>query len=158
MLIRAIIAEVDTVIRQFQAQDQQACKILVLEGMAEHFGELQHSLNNDLNDITTAYSAPGHLFFVVEAGDEIIGTGAIVREARDSGRIVRLSVQKDYRRLGIAKTIVSHLISEAGRLKMACLNVETNLDWVAATSLYESLDFPIVGRDEESIHFQFKFP
>jgi len=151
-------ADVDFVIRQFQARDQLACNRLVLEGFAEHFGELQHTLNSDLNDIFATYTAAGHSFFVAEVGEEIIGTGAIVKESRDVGRIVRLSVQKDYRRFGIAREIVSQLLSEAGRLKLTCVNVETNLDWFAAINLYESLDFSIVGRDEESIHFQLKLP
>jgi ribosomal protein S18 acetylase RimI-like enzyme len=151
-------ADVDFVIRQFQAQDQPACKRLVQEGLSEHFGELRRSLNNDLNDIATTYTAAGHLFFIAEAGQAIIGTGAIVQESREAGRIVRLSVQKDYRRFGIARAILSQLISEAGRLRLTYINVETNLDWFAAINLYESLDFRIVGRDEESIHFQLKLP
>jgi ribosomal protein S18 acetylase RimI-like enzyme len=150
--------DVNFIIRQFQARDQPACKRLVLEGLTEHFGELQHSLNNDLNDIATTYTADGHLFFVAEAGEEIVGTGAIVKESCEAGRIVRLSVQQDYRRFGIARAIVSQLLSEAGRLKLTYINVETNLDWFAAINLYESFDFRIIGRDEESIHFQLKLP
>lgn len=153
-----MIGSADYVIRLFRAQDQKACKRLILDGLAEHFGEVRHSLNNDLNDIAAAYTAAGHMFFVADADEEIIGTGAIVKESREAGRIVRLSVQKDYRRLGIARAIVSHLLSEASRLKLTCVNVETNLDWVAAINLYESLDFRIVGRDEKSIHFQLKLP
>ncbi len=152
-----MIGNAGYVIRLFRKQDQKACKQLILDGLAEHFGEVRYSLNSDLNDIAAAYTAADHMFFVAEADKEIIGTGAIVKDSCDAGRIVRLSVQKDYRRLGIARAIVSRLLSEANSLNLAYINVETNLDWAAAINLYENLDFRMVGRDEESIHFQFKF-
>lgn len=141
------------VIRQFRAQDQQAAKRLILAGLTEHFGELQDSLNSDVNNIARAYTVAGHLFYIAEANGEIVGTGAMVRESRDTGRIVRLSVQENYRRLGIARAIVTKLLFQAGRLKLTRVNVETNHDWDAAISLYESLGFLVVSKDEESIHF-----
>ncbi|MCP4415536.1 MAG: hypothetical protein GY805_02870, partial [Chloroflexi bacterium] len=43
------------VIRPFHPQDQSATKQLILAGLVEHWGELDPSLNPDLNDIARSY-------------------------------------------------------------------------------------------------------
>jgi hypothetical protein len=62
----------------FKAEDQAEAKNLILAGMGEHFGEIDHSLNPDLNDIAASYA--GAIFLVAWCENRIVGTGALVRD------------------------------------------------------------------------------
>lgn len=151
-----MIAGLDFVIRPFRAEDQRASKRLILDGLAGHFGDLHPSLNSDLDDILTHYIAAGHMFIVAELDEKIIGTGALVRELIDQCRLVRISTLEEFRRRGIARALVSYLISEAEKSNFCTINVETNLDWTAAIELYKKSGFQIIGSDETSYHFQLR--
>ena len=52
----------DITILPFQPEHQSEVKRLVLEGLAEHWGALDLTLNSDLNDISAAYD---HSVFLV---------------------------------------------------------------------------------------------
>lgn len=143
-------------IRPFTPRDQHAARRLVLDGLGEHFGSIDETRNPDLDDIWTHYIAQGDLFVVVEAGVALIGTGAMRAEAGhlgdQRGRIVRVSVAPVYRRYGIGRTIVAHLVQVACQRGLSRLLVETNHDWVAAIGLYQRCGFQPYDRDEESVH------
>ena len=47
----------DLSIQQFTPADQPAAKALILQGLEEHWGALDLSLNPDLNDIAASYAA-----------------------------------------------------------------------------------------------------
>jgi hypothetical protein len=50
------------VIRPFHPNDQNAAQQLILDGLREHWGELDPTLNGDLDDIMGSYVARGTLF------------------------------------------------------------------------------------------------
>jgi predicted GNAT family acetyltransferase len=139
-------------IRNFQAQDQEIVKTLILQGLGEHFGRINPDLNPDLNDINTAYVQAGHSFIVAEIGGQIVGTAALVIESPQVGRIVRVTVSPEQRRAGIGRLLVEHLVKTAVEQAMNKILVETNLDWYDAIRLYERCGFVAYGRDEESVH------
>ena len=140
------------ILRSFTTPDQEAVQQLILNGLAEHFLYLDPSLNPDLDDITATYLSIGDLFLVAELDKKIIATGALVRESPETGRIVRVSVASDNRRMGIGQLIVHQLLENARRLELKRILVETNRDWHEALVFYKNLGFCEYDRDMVSVH------
>lgn len=146
-------------IRPFHPADQVAARRLILGGLGEHFGFIDASFNPDLDDIWRHYVLAGATFAVAEVDGELVGTGALVAEAtggQAAGRMVRVSVSAEYRRLGIGRRLVNYLVEAARRRGYRQLVVETNHDWHDAIRLYRACDFIEYGRDEESVHLRRK--
>jgi ribosomal protein S18 acetylase RimI-like enzyme len=142
-------------IRNFQPDDQNEVRSLILEGLGEHFGRIDPTLNPDLDNIEASYIQAGHLFVVVESAGQIIGTGALVSEEAETGRIVRVSVAPAYRQAGLGQQLVEYLLQAARQRGFSRVLVETNLDWYAAIRLYRRCGFREYARDEESVHLSF---
>ncbi|HEX6383288.1 MAG TPA: GNAT family N-acetyltransferase [Anaerolineae bacterium] len=146
-------------IRPFHPDDQAAARRLILGGLGEHFGFIDASLNPDLDDIWQNYVLAGATFAVAEVDGERVGTGALVAEAAGdlaTGRMVRVSVSAEYRRLGIGRRLVNYLVEAARRRGYRQLLVETNHDWHDAIRLYQACGFTEYGRDEESVYLRRK--
>jgi ribosomal protein S18 acetylase RimI-like enzyme len=138
-------------IRPFRPADQAAARRLILQGLGEHFGVVDEALNPDIDDIATCYIQQGHLFLVALADDEIVGTGALIFA---TGQLVRVSVSRDCRRLGLGRALVLRLIA-AGRARgLARLWMETNDDWDAAIGLYQNCGFTEYDRRDGNIYMQ----
>ncbi len=141
--------------RPFSPTDQAAAKALILAGLAEHWGTLDLSLNSDLNDIQASYVDNGGVFIVVEAeGGRLIGAGALLPEARNAARIVRVSVHKDYRRRGIGRAITAHLVAAAHQSGYAKVVVETTETWETAVRLYQDFGFIETARYNGDVHME----
>lgn len=140
-------------IRSFQPQDQTTVQQMILNGLGEHFGRIDPTLNPDLDDIYQSYIEAGHRFYVIEADDEIVGTAALITEAPGIGRIVRVTVRPDQRRTGIGQTLVEHLRQSALEIGYKHLLVETNIDWHGAIRLYQRCGFVEYDRDGVEAHF-----
>ncbi len=144
----------DLLIRAFERGDQENARSLILAGLGDHFDTLDPTFNPDLDDIWQNYIVPGNCFVVVLDGDRIIGTGALIKEAADTGRIVRMSVATEKRRQGIGRMLVGELLEEGTRKGYSRIVVETNDDWHGAIQLYQTCGFrPYDHRDGE-IHLQ----
>lgn len=140
--------------RPFSPPDQTAAKQLILAGLAEHWGELDVSLNPDLNDIQTSYIDSGGAFIVVEADGKLVGTGALLSEGEGVARIVRVSVAKDYRRGGLGREITDYLVMLARQMGCAKIVVETTDTWEPAIRLYQSYGFVEVARYDGDVHME----
>ena len=124
----------------FNAADQPAVKALILEGLAEHFGEIDPSLNPDLDDIVASYT--GAVFRVARRdGSAIAGCSALVPLDGETGQIVRMSVAADARRQGVGTQLLDALCAEARRLGLKRLVLETTLDWEGVRRFYEDYGF-----------------
>ena len=84
----------------------------MLEGLREHFGFIDQSLNPDLKDIEVSFIASGHNFFVADQNGQIVGTVGLLYES-GRARIVRMSVLKEYRKSGIASVLLATCIEAA---------------------------------------------
>jgi ribosomal protein S18 acetylase RimI-like enzyme len=142
--------------RPFSPTDQEAAKQLILDGLAEHWGTLDLSLNLDLNDIQANYIDSGGVFIVVEAEGKLIGTGALLPQGNHAARIVRVSVHPDFRRAGIGRAITAHLIESARLTGYAKLLVETTDTWEPAIRLYQDFGFVEVDRYDGDVHMEMK--
>src|SRR5579859_8160620 len=101
-------------IRPFELRDQPAARRLILEGLGQHWGFIDESLNPDVDDIATNYLHKGFPFVVAESAEQLIGTGGLFIESNGSASVsaqmVRISVHRDCRRQGIGAQIVRHLV------------------------------------------------
>jgi ribosomal protein S18 acetylase RimI-like enzyme len=145
-------------IRPFAARDQEVARLLVLRGLGEHFGYIDESLNPDVDDIAAYYVLAGHDFVVAVKGGFLVGTAALVRETSWTGRLVRMSVDSAYRRQGIGKALVGHLVELARQRDLHQVLVETNHDWPGVINFYQSQGFMEYDRDAESIYMCLRLP
>jgi len=141
-------------IRPFTPDDQATVKALILAGLGERFGSIDYSLNPDLNDIQTTYVDAGHLFFVGEAENELVGSGCLMLKGDGFGRIVRMSVSQTYRGMGFGRNLTTHLLNTARQHTLTTLLVETEHNWTSAIKLYESVGFVKTHRDGTEQHFR----
>lgn len=128
-------------IRPFEPHDQSAARRLILNGLGEHFGSIDETLNRDLDDIAGSYLVRGHLVIVATMDGALVGTGALVGEGERVGRLVRMSVRRGSRRQGIGRALVKRLVAEARQRGYVRLLVETNAGWEDAIGLYRSCGF-----------------
>jgi GNAT superfamily N-acetyltransferase len=122
----------------FNPAFQDAFRLLVLDGMAERWGEVDPSLNADIDDIEGSYDQDNVL--VALDGAVVVGTGILVLRSQEA-EIVRMAVQRNYRRRGVATRLLSELIDLASELGVNRLVVETNAKWTEARNLYEKAGF-----------------
>ncbi len=142
----------EIIIRPFNPSDQDRAKILILEGLAEHFNAIDPTLNPDLKNIKESYLPQGSLFLVAELDGDLVGTGAMITESEDTGRIVRVSVASSHRRMGIGRLITEHLINAADRFYFSRIVIETNDDWHDAIHLYQQCGFTEYDRCDGEVH------
>ena len=128
-------------IRPFAPADQTATRRLVLNGLGDHFGHIDETMNPDLDDIETHYLRPGHRFVLAERDGTIVGTGALIEESPGTGRLVRMSVDRHHRGRGIGRALVDHLVAEARARGYRRVVIETNDDWWDAIGLYRACGF-----------------
>ncbi len=137
-------------IRPFAPADQAAARTLILEGLREHWGQLDPALNPDLDSITASYITPGHIFLIAEIEHWMAGTGALKVDG-DVGQIVRVSVRPQYRRRGVGRALVVALLETARARGLARVWMETNDDWSNAIGLYRQCGFRGYDRREGCI-------
>ena len=131
-------------IRPFRVEDQKKARQLVLDGLGEHFGNINEELNPDLDDIAASYT--GGLFLVAEQAGVIVGCGALIYEGEGIARVQRMSVLRTLRRQGIAAATLDRLITEArlqGRWRVV---IETGF-WEDSVGFYTSSGFFETSRD-----------
>ncbi len=143
-------------IRQFEPKDQEEARTVVLEGLREHFGVLDPSLNSDLEDIEASFIAKGDDFYVAENDGRIVGTaGLLFGEGR--ARIVRMSVAQSRRKRRIATALLEQCIESAAQRGFREIWAYTQPEWPDAVSFYSGSGFEQVGRDEIDIHLRLLF-
>ncbi|MFN8411716.1 MAG: GNAT family N-acetyltransferase [Anaerolineales bacterium] len=139
------------ILTPFQPQHQSAAKNLILAGLEEHWGTLDLSKNPDLNDIASSY-AHG-LFLVALLDDQIIGTGAIVPTSDHNAEVVRMSVSKTMRRMGVGKLILNKLCEHARSIGCKRIILETTETWQDAIGFYQTFGFQITHYLDGDVYF-----
>ena len=64
----------------------------------------------------------------------------------DESDVMNVAVHPDFRRRGIAETLVNALVEELRAIESRCLTLEVRASNVPAISLYEKLGFAQIGR------------
>ena len=127
-------------IRPFAPADQEAARRVVLEGLGEHFGFVDQSLNPDLDDIQTSFIAAGNNFYVAVRHGDIVGTAGVLFEERRA-RIVRMSVLRNHRKAGIARALLARCIEAARFCGFSEIVAFTEPHWPDAVGFYTSSGF-----------------
>lgn len=140
-------------IKIVEMKDTEDAKNIILEGLKERFGFLDHSYNPDLNDILKNYIDNGDTFLVGFMNQTVVCTGALTKETEDIGRIQRMSVKEEFRGKGFARQMLQFLESIAKENGFKKLLLETNKEWASAIELYKSTGYSIYQTDEKSSHF-----
>ena len=141
-------------IRPFDPNDAPAMRELVLEGLGDHWGTIDYTLNPDLDDIAGVYHDAGSAILIAEREGNVVGCGILIDESPDTGRLVRMSVRKDQRGQGLGKRLVYALIEEArsrGHTRVVC---ETTDTWQDAITLYLRCGFHEVARRDGDVHVE----
>ncbi|MFG6117738.1 GNAT family N-acetyltransferase [Thalassobacillus sp. B23F22_16] len=133
---------------------EEEAKLLVLDGLLEHFGFIDHSLNPDLDAIMTHYNKEGSVFLIAIVNQELVATGAITRESGQLGRVERMSVKRNYRRQGVGRLMLQSIEWYAKAIGYTRLVLETNKDWESALSFYSSNGYKIYQNDSRRSHFE----
>ena len=144
------------VVRTFEARDQEAARNVILEGLGEHFGVIDESLNPDLDDIQASYISSGQVFLVSESEGSITGTAGLLFEIPGVARIVRMSVRSSLRRNGIATALLGALIKETQARSLSALVAHTEPHWTDATSFYKRSGFEQFAEDDVDVHLRLK--
>lgn len=141
-------------IRPFEMGDQEQARWLILEGLGEHFGYIDETLNPDLDDILHNYIALGHVFLVASIGEELAGTGALILHEKGISEMVRISTRKKHRRRGIGQSIITSLVTAARERDMRRIIVKTNISWHDAIHLYKRLGFVAYECTQEAMSLE----
>lgn len=141
-------------LRDFEPRDQPAVRQLILSGMRERWrDQYDAAANPDVDDMWSSYVAGGGEVVVWEEGETIVATGTLVPETDGGGRILRMSVDRPYRRRGLGRRMVAELVERAKRQRLNPLRVTTDTPWPDAVALYAACGFEIIEQTEAATHF-----
>lgn len=140
-------------VRIFHKKYQTEAQRVILDGLKEYFGFIDTSLNPDVYDIYQYYLVNGGVFVVGIQDGKVIATGGLkkTKEIRIA-EMVRISVDKQYRRKGYAKEIINKLLTIAKDNGYTTVVTETTKTWTAPRALYRSLGFIELYEDEEDVY------
>jgi len=135
---------------------QEQAKQVILAGLKQRWGFLKASLNPDLNNIVESYTKQGNSFLVGRLGNTIICTGALISEGTNTGRIVRMSVVKEFRKKGLGTLMLQHLVEIAKEKKYQKLVLETTKSWADAIAFYKKFGFEVYEITDQDIHLSMR--
>ncbi|MFW2380974.1 MAG: GNAT family N-acetyltransferase [Acidimicrobiales bacterium] len=127
--------------------NQAEVRSLILDGLGEHWGSINPSLNPDLDDMVATYGA-GSTVVVRGSNGDLLGTGTIVMGERHVAEIVRMSVAQHARRHGIGRLIVERLLDTARSLGAVAVVLETTSAWEEVVRFYVSCGFEVTHTTE----------
>jgi ribosomal protein S18 acetylase RimI-like enzyme len=141
------------IMEELTAETEQAARELILTGFLDYFSMIDDTLNPDVYNLLEYYSHRDHLLLVGRIDSEVVCTGGLVKETDDSARIVRMSVSKKYRNLGIASIFLKALEKEARSRNYRNILIETTADWESPIHLYKKFNYKVVKIENGQIHF-----
>lgn len=146
----------EVALRPFAPADQAALRRLVLDGLGDHWGVIDETLNPDLDDIAGWYGPLGGYTVVACAGPdgEIVGGGTLYRDDARTARLARMTVNNAMRGHGLGRRLVEHLVGEARARGYSAVVCETTETWRDAIGLYLRCGFAEVDRRDGDIHFR----
>jgi GNAT superfamily N-acetyltransferase len=146
-------------IQRLRPHHAQEAKALIREVWREHFDSHTEAfvrdyllLPNALDDIDEAAigTDPRRLFLVQEVGSRVVATGAIHDIAHDVCELSRMFVAREWRKRGLATTLVHHLLEFARSTDFKTVRLASNKQLTASHQLYRALGFrPCPGWNPE---------
>ena len=143
-------------VRPFGPQDQASARRLILEGLVEHFGRNDETLNRDLDDIAASFS--DGVFVVAVIDGAIAGTGGFHLQGDGTAHVVRMSTAAPHRRHGIGSAVLARLIEEARAAGCRRVTLATNADWHDAIAFYQAKGFSEALITDSGVAFTLSLP
>ena len=98
-----------------------------------------------LKSIEAELDKPGSCFYVAEKDGEAVGYVGF-NMVLDEGYIANLAVRENFRRNGVAKSLLSKVIDTAKESNLAFVTLEVRQSNTAAIALYSEFGFALQGR------------
>ncbi|WP_243303102.1 GNAT family N-acetyltransferase [Geothrix oryzisoli] len=125
---------------------------LVMESEAEGFGFVAR-LRDEWHSMRNQFNQPGEAFFTARIQGQLVGICGLSRDPYSSqagvGRVRRLYVRKEFRRLGVGQQLI-HAVVETARIHFTLLSLRT--DNPIASQFYERQGFQSISRLESYTH------
>jgi GNAT superfamily N-acetyltransferase len=109
------------------------------------YPDVDPTYEEDLRNIERVYLAPGSHFWVAEVQGGLIGMVAIQRIDAETGRLRRMRVTGEWRRRGVATSLLQTTEEFCRKLGYQRIILDTTKDQVAAHALYEKHGFVRTG-------------
>ena len=133
-------------VADLRSEEAPAARRLILDGLAERWGEIDESLNPDLADLLGHY-ATGRVV-VARAEGRVVGTGAVIPLDSAIAEIRRMSVDRQHRGQGIGRKVLFELVNTARSWGCSAVVCETTAAWEDAVRFYESFGFVVTHRTD----------
>ncbi|KXI67300.1 GNAT family N-acetyltransferase [Bacillus cereus group sp. BfR-BA-00331] len=116
-------------IKQIENLMKYEFKYLVQESKEEGFNFLKKLINEYENKLNT-FNKTGECLYGIFQGEKLIGIGGLNKdpytENNKIGRLRRFYISKDYRRIGLGKSLLNKLLSHAEKnFKVVVLHTDT---------------------------------
>ena len=118
-------------------QESQIPAILEIEKVSNTAPWSERSFRNELGH-------PHGIFLVAIVQGEVVGYGGVWLVI-DEAHVTTIAVAPDYRRQGIARRLMTELLSKAKAQGMVCSTLEVRASTEAAIKLYESFGYTIAA-------------
>jgi putative acetyltransferase len=133
-------------IHDVRPEFDDAVRTLILSGLAEHWGTVDPTLNQDLVDMAGTYA--GGRILVACDGDRVVGTGTVYPRDVETAEIVRMSVAPGYRRTGLGRRLVDDLVETARAWGASRVVLETSSGWTEVVQFYERCGFTVTHTED----------
>ena len=138
--------------RRFEQQYQNVTKDLILAGLGKHWGKIDYNKNPDLNDIAKHYK--NNLFMLGFLSDDLVATGGLIKIDAKVAEIVRVSVNRMYRRQGVGYSIVEKLVQTAKTQGFNKIILETTTVWHNVVSFWLKCGFKKTHTHNDDTYFE----
>jgi len=136
-----------TDIEFFKEIDQFEVTRLVSKILEEEFGfKVSSQTFPDIYKIKEKWMTGDNRFWVAKENNEIIGTVALLKQAKNGGYLKRMFVKKDFRRQGVAKKLYNRLKLHCKKEGIKDIYLTTIPKMKAAMRFYEKNGFLRVSK------------
>lgn len=155
---RELQQQPEIAIRQFQDDDRAAVGALFVDGFplaSLEESQLLHAyitscLESDLADVVETYITPGGNFWVATianiSGDsdgkpDVVGMVALKKKADDEGELCRMSVKREFRKVGVGSLLVAELERWATENEYKSISLWTGEEMTVAQQFYKAIGY-----------------
>ena len=111
-----------------------------------YYGYVQYHMKTDMSDTKLKFwTTKPNEFFIAKIDGLTVGTIAYQQKDPLTVELNRLSVDRNYRRLGIAKILMKELLSKAKNEEFKKVILTTSKNQIGAHKLYENHGFQFAG-------------
>lgn len=135
-------------------ENEKKATEIIEDGLKEYFEMYDSSYNPDLENLYDYYINSGNVFLVGIENGNIISTGGLIEENSKTGRIVRMSVKKEYRRNGFASKMLKVLENFGKSRGYSKIVLETTEKWDKVVEFYLKNEYNKVSADLVNVYFE----